>query len=183
MLFRFKDNFLQSWLNWSDFTCFPNYNLFSKNNLENTLNTLNLYCAIPLPLWSETTTKNGGRRKCFLVQYFYRPWDTFMEFVSKQKYVCTVQVFWKGHKNLTLLSKCQKRWEIFSNCVVWQNLHLKIFVHNDVQIQLFTCWNFFTKYLLPIEFLIASDYLIVLKVSDKNAFMFIINLVFLTKHC
>ena len=145
--------------------------------------TSNLYCAIPLPLWSETTTKNGGHRKCFLVQYFYRPWDTFMEFVSKQKYVCTVQVFWKGHKNLTLLSKCQKRWEIFSNCVVWQNLHLKIFVHNDVQIQLFTCWNFFTKYLLPIEFLIASDYLIVLKVSDKNAFMFIINLVFLTKHC
>ena len=82
-MFRFKCNFLQSWLNWSDFTCFPNYNLFSKNNLENTLNTLNLYCAIPLPLWSETTTKNGGHRKCFLVQYFYRPWDTFMEFVSK----------------------------------------------------------------------------------------------------
>ena len=62
--------------------------------------TLNLYCAILLPLWSETTTKNGGRRKCFLVQYFYRPWDTFMEFVSKQKYVSKVQVFQKDHKNL-----------------------------------------------------------------------------------
>ena len=82
------------------------------------------------------------------------------------------QIVWSSQNVLTL--------EVL---FIWQNLHLKIFVHNDVQIQLFTCWNFFTKYLLPIEFLIASDYLIVLKVSDKNAFMFIINLVFLTKHC